>query len=120
MELVPFELLAARPSAREPAVHERQQVASTSALIRMAHEDLLRIVRVDGNLTSAAVIASTTEWAIETDFIATAVDIKRDATLGRRLFERCFRLELIDVDVTGTVQEIGGETTPMVLSVSDR
>jgi hypothetical protein len=36
------------------------------------------------------------------------------------LFQRCFRLELIDVDVTGTIQEIGGETTPMVLSVSDR
>ena len=47
----------------------------------MAHEDLLRIVRVDGNLESAAVITSTTEWTIETDFIATAVDIKRDPSV---------------------------------------
>lgn len=65
-------------------------------------------------------IARTTERTINANFFAVPMHVERDATLRRRLFERCFRLELIDVDVTGTVQEIGGETTPMVLSVSDR
>ena len=86
----------------------------------MAHEDLLRIVRVDGNLTSAAVITSTTEWAIETDFIAAAVNIERDATLGRRLFERCVRLELIDVHITSPWHDKGRKFTPMVRSLPDR
>lgn len=101
-------------------MHQRQQVASHAALIRMAHENFLRILRVDGNLTAAAMIAGTAERAVEPHFFAVTMNVERDPTLRRRLFERCFRLELIDVDVTGTCQGIGGETTPMVLSVSDR
>ena len=76
VEFVPFELVTARSSAREPAVHERQQVASKPALIRMAHEDLLRIVGVDGNLTPAAVITAATKRAIEANFIAAAVSVE--------------------------------------------
>ena len=87
MKLVPLELLTGGTCAGEPAVHQRQQVASKTTLIRMAHEDLLRILGVDGNLTPAAVVTLATERAIETNLLAAAVRVERDAALGRRLNE---------------------------------
>ena len=86
----------------------------------MAHENFLRILRVHGTLTATAVIAGTTERTIEANLFPVPVSIERDATLRRRLFERGFRLELIDVDVTGTIQEIGGKAKPMVRFVPDK
>ena len=86
----------------------------------MAHENLLRVFDVHGNLTPPAMIADTGERAIETNLFSVPMNVERDATLRRRLFERCFRLKLIDVDVTGTIQEIGGKTKPMVRFVPDR
>ena len=102
-------MLFRSPSPREPAVHQRQQVASNDALIRMAHEDLLRIVGVDGNLASAAVITAATEWTIEANFIAAAVSVEGHATFGRRLFERCVGLKLIDVHVTRPIHDARGK-----------
>ena len=119
MELVPFEFLAVRPSASEPAVHERQQVASKPALIRMAHEDLLRIVGVDGNLTSAGVIAAATKRAIEANFIAAAVGVECHATFGCRFCERRFRLKLIDVHISSPCQSDGWEEGNDATLVSD-
>ena len=101
MKLVAFELFPAWPSAGQPAVHERQQVSSKPARIRMAHEDLLRILGVDGNLTAAAVVTLATERAIETNFWAAAVSVERDGALGCRLGERGVRLKLIDVHIFG-------------------
>ena len=86
----------------------------------MAHENLLRIFGVHGNLTATAMITSTTKRAVEANLFAIPMHVDRDAAFRRRLFKRCFRLELIDVDVTGFCQGVGGETTPMVLFVSDR
>ena len=100
-------------------MHERQQVSSKPALVRMAHQNLLRILCVDRNLTSAAVIASTTKRAVETNFIAAAVNIERDATLGRRLFERCVRLELIDVHITSPWLDKRRKFSPMLPLLPD-
>lgn len=73
----------------------------------MAHEDLLRILGVDGNLTPAAVIALATERAIETNFLAATVNVERDAAPGRRVSERGVRLKLIDVHVAELCQRVG-------------
>ena len=101
-------------------MHQRQEVAPKAALIRMAHENLLRVFRVHGNLTASAMIADTTEQTIEANLFPVPMNVERHAALGRRFFERRFRLELIDVDVTGTWQEIGGKTKPMVPFLPDR
>ena len=120
MELFPLEIVSGRSRSGKPAVHQRQQVAVKTALVRMAHEHLLRILRVHGNLTATAMIAGTTERTIEANLFPVPMGIERDATLRRRLFERGFRLELIDVDVTGRCQEIGGKAGPMLLFVPNR
>ncbi len=86
----------------------------------MTHENFLRVFRVHGNLTATAMIADTSKRTIEANLFPVPMNVKRDATLYRRLFERCFRLELIDVDVTGTIQGIGGKSMPMLLFVPDR
>ena len=101
-------------------MHQCQEVAPKAALIRVAHENLLRVFRVHGNLTTAAMIAGTTERTIEANLFPVPMNVERHAALGRRLFERCFRLELIDVDVTGTWQELGGKAKPMVRFLSHR
>lgn len=64
-------------------------------------------------------IADTTERTIEANFLPVPMSIERGATLRRRLFERGFRLELIDVDVTGRSQGIGGKARPMLLFVAN-
>lgn len=100
VELVSLELLTGGTCAGQPAVHQRQQVASKTTLIRMAHEDFLRILSVDGNFMPAAVVTLATERAIETNLLAAAVNVECDAALGRRLGERGVRLKLIDVHIS--------------------
>src|SRR5207249_4055263 len=89
--LVSLELLTGGACAGQPAVHQRQQVASKTTLIRMAHEDLLGILGVDGNLTQAAVVTLATERAVETNLLAVAVPVERDAAIGRRHTESAGR-----------------------------
>ena len=120
MELFTLELVSGRSRSGEPAVHQRQQVAVKTTLVRMAHEHLLRILRVHGNLAATTVIADTTEGTIDTNLVPGPMSVERDATLRRRLFERGIRLELIDVDVTGRCQGIGGKAVLMLLFVPDR
>ena len=114
MKLVSLELLTGGTCACRPAVHQRQQVASKTTLICVAHEDLLRVFGVHGNLTSAAVVTLATERAIETNLLAAAMNVERDAALGRGLSERGVRLKLIDVQITGPWQGVWGERKTMV------
>ena len=120
MELLALELVSGRSRSGEPAVHQREQVAVKATLVRMAHEHFLRIFRVHRNLMATAMITDATERTIEANLFPVPLRIERDATLRRRLFERCFRLELIDVDVTGRCQGIGGKAVLMLLFVPDR
>ncbi len=85
----------------------------------MTHEHLLVVLGVDGNFSSANVIAFAGEGAIKTNLIPVTVHIKRNAALQSCLFERGFRLQPIDVDVSGRCQEIGGQMLPMLRFASD-
>jgi hypothetical protein len=68
LELVSLELPAGRLPFGEPAVHQRQQVAAELALVRVAQEHLLRIVRVDRDLLAADMVAGAAERAVDAHF----------------------------------------------------
>ena len=65
-------------------------------------------------------IARTTKWAIETNFFAIAANVERRAAFDGGFLQSRFCLELIDVDVTGKCQGVGGKAMPMLLFVPDR
>ena len=115
MKLVSFELVSGRSRSGDPAVHQRQQVPAKAALVCVTHEDFLVVLGVDRDFAASDVIALAGERTVETNLFPVAMRSERNPTLRRRLFERGLRLELIDVDVTGSCQEIGGKAEPMLL-----
>ena len=114
LEFFAFQLVAGRPGAGEPAVHEREQIPAKLALIGVACEDLLRIGGVHREFTLAGVIARATERTIEPHLPAAAVDFERDAALRRRLLKRCLSLEIIYVHVPWLIHPRTGKRGVMV------
>ena len=66
----------------------------------MALKHLLRIIDVDGDFLTSAMITATPKRAINPYFLAVPFRIDRHAALGRGFLKRRLGLQLIDVDVT--------------------
>ena len=100
LELLTLQLAAGRYRPCKPAVHQRQQISSHSALIRVALKDLLLVLGVDRDLFAACVIAGALERAINPHLGAGAFRDERITALSRRLFERRLGLQPIHIDVS--------------------
>ena len=69
----------------------------------MTAEDFLRIARINRDLTLSEMIARAPERTIEAFLIPATMKFQLNATLERRFFNRCLRLQIIDTDVRGFV-----------------
>src|SRR5207247_292540 len=106
--------VAGRACAREPAVHQREQVAAELTVVGMTGEDLLRVAGVHREFALASVIAGAAERTIEPHLPAAAVDFERDAALRRGLLKRGLSLEIIDVRVPWLIHPRTGKWAVMV------
>ena len=106
LKFVALQFTASRFRRRQEAVHQSQQISSKLALVRVALEDLLRVVCVDRDFFTTVMVADTTEDAVDADFCSGTFHIQRDAALRRSGFECGLCLQAIDVNVSnGFVHE---------------
>ena len=84
-------------------MHQRQEVATDAALVRVALKNFLRVVEIHRQFLAARVIAGAAEGAIN-PHLATRVRYRQlQAALGSGFFERGLRLQLIDIHISGSV-----------------
>ena len=100
LKLVAFQFSTGRFRRCQKPVHQGQQVATESAFAGIALENLLRVLGVDRDFFSSAVIAPATKLAADSDFSPGAFHIQRNAALCSRGFERSLSLQLVNVDVS--------------------
>jgi hypothetical protein len=107
-----LEFVTNGPRAREPTVHQREEVAAHLALIGVTGEDLLRIPRIDREFTLAGVIAGAVEKAVQPDLSAGALCFEDDVAFRSRLRERRLGLSVIDALILLVHAKVGRKRGP--------